>query len=523
MSALQSAWPRADVIIGNPPFLGAKRLKPDRGADYVNTLREAYPLVPGMADYCVYWFRRAQDHLPPCTPEDPFAGRAGLVGTQNIRNNQSRVGGLDYIAANGTIVEAVDNQPWSGEANVHVSIANWVKTKDPDLLPKTRKIWSKVEPPARTKNNRKPGTGPASKIFELASRECAFINSALSDEVDVSTARILTCNQDPQRIFRGLEPGNMGFLVEPDVAHSILKKDRRCRDVLYPYLTGRELLSRDGTPDRWLIDFRRMSILEAAKYGPALEHVKKMVLSQMQRISDYKLGKSIYEHNGFEERIKKRQLVPRLETWWQLRRCVPETVAKISSIPRYIVCSLVTKRPIFVFLSKAVRPSNLVQSFAFADDYSFGVLQSAAHWLWFVTKCSKLTERFRYTPETVFDTFPWPQSPRTVQVNAVAAAGREIRRVRTEAMESNKGGLRALYRMLELPGKSPLKDAHTALDAAVMQVYGFAREKDMLSQLLTLNQSVASRIEAGQPVTPPGVPAGYPNPQSLITEDCIQP
>jgi len=50
----------------------------------------------------------------------------GLVGTQNIRNNKSRVGGLDHIAAGGTIVEAVDNQPWSGEANVHVSIANWV-------------------------------------------------------------------------------------------------------------------------------------------------------------------------------------------------------------------------------------------------------------------------------------------------------------------------------------------------------------------------------------------------------------
>jgi hypothetical protein len=75
-----------------------------------------------------------------------MAGRAGLVGTQNIRNNQSRVGGLDYIARTGTIIEAVDNQPWSGEANVHVSIANWVKTQDAALLPKARKLWFKVEP-----------------------------------------------------------------------------------------------------------------------------------------------------------------------------------------------------------------------------------------------------------------------------------------------------------------------------------------------------------------------------------------
>jgi hypothetical protein len=75
-------------------------------------LRRAYAEVPGMADYCVYWFRKAADHLPPCTAADPVAGRAGLVGTQNIRNNQSRVGGLDYVVKTGTIVEAVENQPW---------------------------------------------------------------------------------------------------------------------------------------------------------------------------------------------------------------------------------------------------------------------------------------------------------------------------------------------------------------------------------------------------------------------------
>jgi hypothetical protein len=80
-----------------------------------------------MADYCVFWIRKAHDHLPACTKDDPVAGRAGLVGTQNIRNNKSRVGGLDHVAQTGTIVEAVDNQPWSGDANVHVSIANWVK------------------------------------------------------------------------------------------------------------------------------------------------------------------------------------------------------------------------------------------------------------------------------------------------------------------------------------------------------------------------------------------------------------
>ncbi|MFN9472701.1 DNA methyltransferase [Acidovorax sp.] len=116
----RAPWFKTDVIVGNPPFLGAKLLKPAYGEEYVNKVRAAYPEVPGMADFCVYWFRRANEELKHCATDDPFAGRAGLVGTQNVRSNASRIGGLDCIASTGTIVDAVENQPWSGEANVNV-------------------------------------------------------------------------------------------------------------------------------------------------------------------------------------------------------------------------------------------------------------------------------------------------------------------------------------------------------------------------------------------------------------------
>ena len=86
-----------------------------------------------------------------------------------------------------------------------------------------------------------------------------------------------------------------------------------------------------------------------------------------------------------------------------------------------------------------------------------------------------------------------------------------------------RGGLRALYRTLELPGANPLKDAHAALDAAVLAAYGFNPSQDLLSQLLALNLEVAARIEKGEPVTAPGVPKSYPNPETRVTPDCIQP
>jgi hypothetical protein len=76
---------------------------------------------------------------------------------------------------------------------------------------------------------------------------------------------------------------------------------------------------------------------------------------------------------------------------------------------------------------------------------------------------------------------------------------------------------------LELPGKHPLKDAHVALDAAVLAAYGFDAKKDLLAQLLALNLAVAAKEKAGEPVTPPGIPPAYPDPASLITPDCIRP
>ena len=81
------------------------------------------------------------------------------------------------------------------------------------------------------------------------------------------------------------------------------------------------------------------------------------------------------------------------------------------------------------------------------------------------------------------------------QIDSVAAAARELRRVRAEALPKMKGGLRALYRTLELPGANPLKDAHAALDTAVLTAYGFNPKRDLLAQLLALNQEVAAKIE----------------------------
>ena len=117
--ALAMPWPETDCIIGNPPFLGSQHLRGARGDTYIDWLKSTFKV--GVKDYCVYWFRRAHNHLKP-------GQRAGLVGTNSISQNRARSASLEYVVANdGVITDAVSSQKWPGEANVHVSLVNWVK------------------------------------------------------------------------------------------------------------------------------------------------------------------------------------------------------------------------------------------------------------------------------------------------------------------------------------------------------------------------------------------------------------
>lgn len=129
--ALRVPWPTAQLIIGNPPYLGRRKLIDERGADYAAWLAREYPKVSGVADYVAYWFPLTHDRLPP-------GGRAGLVATNSVREGSTRKATLDYVVDHGgTLVEAVSSQPWEGDANVSVSIVNWIKGDVPGL----RVLW----------------------------------------------------------------------------------------------------------------------------------------------------------------------------------------------------------------------------------------------------------------------------------------------------------------------------------------------------------------------------------------------
>jgi hypothetical protein len=484
--ALFTPWPEVDAIIGNPPFLGSRNLAKEHGYDYARKIYATFPDVPKMADFCVNWFRLANDHLKS-------GGHAGLVGTNTIRQNEAREASLDYIVKNGgTITEAVSTQVWSGDAQVHVSIVNWVK----GTQKRKKKLFTQL--------------GDA-KDSPWKCEEVDSINPMLTTKFDVTTAKPLCANEDPKLVFQGQNPVHDGFFLQPAEAAQILKKHPNHVDVLFPYLIGEDLVV-EGKPTRWIIDFARREMTEAMKYEAAFERVKKLVMPDV-------LAKAEVEKKATgKESTRWTRMANR---WWQFRDYQPGTMAAIAMLPRYIACPRVTKRPAFEFISSGIHPDNALAVFAFADDYSFGIMQSGIHWAWFTAKCSTLTARFRYTSDTVFDTFPWPQAPTLKQINAVVVAARELRNLRHEIMQDNGWSLRELYKSLETPGENRLRDAHATLDTAVRATYGMKPAEDILAFLLKLNLELADKELNGKTITPPGLPAFVKDPKTFISADCV--
>lgn len=464
--ALFMDWGAVDAVVGNPPFVAKNKLGPELGRDYVSRLRAAYPEVSGRADYCVYFFRRAHDSLKD-------GGRAGLIGTNTIRQNDSRAGGLEYIIkSGGTIVEAVGSRVWVGDAVVHVSVVNWVK-------------------------------GRTSEPRTLDGVEVGFIGASLSER-DVTTATPLGCNLAPKVVFQGQTHGCKGFLLSREEAAE-LGRDAKARAWLVPYLIGDDLLG-SGEPSRFAIDVSAVEDVRIIKRCAGVyRRLEQEVLPEVQRKAE----------GGDAQR--RGQLLK----WWAFWRGRGELVERLGTMTRYIVCVRVTRRPVFEFVDAGIRPNDALQAFLFEDDYSFGVLQSRLHWEWFTARCSTLKADHRYTSETVWGSFPWPQAPRGVAVREVAEAARELRSARARAVRA-LGSLRAVYRTLERPEESELRGRQAALDAAVRAAYGMSVREDGLMALLRLNADVAEAERAGRRVQGPGLPEGFGGDRGLRSRDRVR-
>ncbi|WP_353932825.1 DNA methyltransferase [Okeanomitos corallinicola TIOX110] len=443
--ALFNEWVKADAIIGNPPFLGGNRVRSDLGDEYAERLFNKFSEVKSQVDFCSYWFRLAHESLNG-------KGRAGLVGTNTISQGNTRKAGLDYITQNGGFIhEAISTQPWSGEAKVHVSIVNWCYEE-------------------------------TNKYF-LDNSLTSSINAALSYQTDVFKAVKIAANSNYS--FKGSQPTGKGFIINTEIAESWIKADSKNNHVIKLFSDARDLASNPhGLPKRWIIDFNEMTIEEAINYKLPFQHVKNTV-----RI----------------ERLNNKDAKTR-DYWWQFPRPRPAMRKAISSLSFYLIVPRHSKWFIFLPGKSDWLPADSTTVVASDDFYILGILTSKIHRLWVKAQSSTLKGDTRYTHNTCFETFPFPQTADIKTVEKIRTKTEELHQYRSQQMESKQWGITTLYNKFFNEPSSKLYQLHQQLDKLVMAAYKIQSENDILEKLLTLNSELAEKEKQGIEIIGPYPP-----------------
>ncbi len=451
-------WPEADVILGNPPFLGGKRMRTILRDKYVDELFEVWDgRVPREADLCCYWFEKARAQI-----EAGRAKRAGLLATQAIRGGKNRRV-LERIKESGDIFYAQADRKWIQDGvAVRVSMVGFDDGSETNRL-----------------LNQDADDDPRHAL--LRAKPVSFINANLTSASDVTKARRLKENVGISFMgdtkvgpFDIPQASARKFLAMPN------PHGRPNSDVVRPWVNGLDITRRPR--GMWIIDFPPgMSEKEAAKYEAPFEYIKDRVQPK----------RSENKRSAYAER------------WWIHAEPRPDMRAALALLPRYVGTPRLTKHRLFVWLRPEVLADSQIIVFARDDDYFFGVLHSRPHEVWARATGTQLREAesgFRYTPTSCFETFPFPRA-NAKQRTAIAGAAKELNELRENWLNPQTGGLELPSDQLKkltltnLYNQRPtwLKDAHATLDAAAFAAYGWPEapeelaDGEIIARLLKLN------------------------------------
>jgi len=482
----EAAWPQADVVVGNPPFIGDKRMRRELGDDYAGRLRKTFAdRVPGGADLVCYWFEKARAQM-----EAGQLKAAGLVSTNSIRGGANRTV-LERIAGSSRIFLAWSDEPWVNDgAAVRVSMVGFGEREGAVL--------DGLRVPA--------------------------IHADLTADIDVTKAGTIPCNLGVS--FQGVTPRaeikkkrrlELGlpcasFNLVGDVARQILREPVNANGepmsaVVRPYLVADDITTRPL--DRFIINFGVRERFDASLFEKpfaALESVR-LNRAQMDDAQDY--------------------------PWWQLWRPRPAMFSALKGLQRYISIPRHAKHYLCVWIDKAVTPGDATVVVARDDETFIGILQSRVHEVWALRQGSSLGvgNDPRYTPTSCFETFPFPEglAPNipaqehegNQKAKAIAAAARDLFRLRdhwlnppewtdwTITPEEQAAGFpkRPVAKpgheddlktrtLTNLYNTSPawLTLAHETLDGVVAAAYDWSHytpqwtDEDILRRLLLLNQ-----------------------------------
>lgn len=362
---VEPEWPAATVVIGNPPFLGTKKLRSELGDEYVERLFALYGArIPNFSDLCCYWFEKARGMI-----ERGSLQRAGLLATQGIRGGLNREV-LKRIKETGSIFWAEADRNWVLDgANVHVSMVGFDDGTES----------------SRT----------------LDGKPVATINPNLSALADITKAARLRENVD-RGFIADVKAGRFDIGEQEAVELLAAPNPHGApnSDVILPWINSLDVLRRPRNV--WIMDFGvSTSEEEAALYEEPYRLIAERVRPERAQVKRERYG----------------------SLWWLHARPCPEMRKSIAAVPRFLVTPTVAKHRIFAWVSHPTLPDHQLVAFGTDDDYVLGVLQSRVHEVWSLAQGTRLEDRPRYTPTTCFETFALPEpSPEVRKTIAEAAS-----------------------------------------------------------------------------------------------------
>jgi hypothetical protein len=206
-----------NAFVGNPPFIGGRRIIRTLGEEYQNALQNIFKKTSANADYCVYFFLQA---FKLCA----FNGYWGLISTKTIAEGDTRESGLQKLVGQKAHIYRVKTaQSWPGAANVLVSIIFMAKS-----------LWN------------------SKSSFD--DTEVEKISSFLLPEYEEKAPMHLKCREN--QVFQGTAVAGEGFLLSEDEAKRLLSDNLQNSDVVQPYITGSTFCN-DPNFNRtgWIINF----------------------------------------------------------------------------------------------------------------------------------------------------------------------------------------------------------------------------------------------------------------------------
>jgi hypothetical protein len=348
--------PGFDAIVGNPPFLGGKKISGMLGVKYLSWVTSVRNDINGNADLVSHFFRKSHELVRQ-------QGCFGLIATKTIAQGDTRRGGLLQLRQNDVIIyDVIRRFKWPGSAAVTVSII--CCSKGSIMIP-----------------------------LQLDGKHVENITAFLlakgvdEDPKQLSSSRGIA--------FIGCDLKGQGFLFDDDdpeanrvsVMNELIKTDPHNQERIFPYIGGEEITDLPQfKPRRWAIDFREMSIHEAMNWPELFNLIKnRIVKERASKGSD--LGDWPFWH------------------YWRPRR---EMYNAINTKCRVIVCPQTAKHMAFLFINPKTIFSHYTIVINFDHFAGFSCVQSQVHSIWMSVFSSTLEDRQRYIPSDCFETFPFP-------------------------------------------------------------------------------------------------------------------